>query len=76
MTARKIKHARALEKREKFMLTVKEGNLKILDKVRDLRAEEEKRKAEELKQQKIEKAKRLAKAHRAKPSVPKNQKSA
>ena len=70
MTARKIKHARALEKREKFMLTVKEGNLKILDKVRDLRAEEEKRKAEELKQQKIEKAKRLAKAHRAKPSVP------
>lgn len=76
MTARKIKHARALEKREKFMTTVKEGNLKILDKVRDLRAEEEKRQAEELKQKKIEKAKRLAKAHRAKPIPPKNQKSA
>jgi len=63
MTARKIKHARALEKREKFMTTVKEGNLAVLNKVRDQRAEEQKRLQEELKQQKIEKSKRLAAAN-------------
>lgn len=61
MTARKIKHQRALEKREKFMTTVKEGNFNVLSKVRDQRAEEEKRAKEALKQKKIEKSKELAK---------------
>lgn len=61
MTARKIKHQRMLEKREKFMTTVKEGNLSILNKVRDQRAEEEKRAQEALKKKKIEKSKELAK---------------
>lgn len=65
MTARKIKHQRALEKREKFMTTVKEGNLTVLDKVRDQRAEEEKRAQEALKQKKIEKSKELARKNGA-----------
>lgn len=60
MTARKIKHARALAKREEFMKTVKEGDLKVLNAVRDQRAEHERKLAAEAKERKIEKSKRLA----------------
>jgi hypothetical protein len=60
MTARKIKHQRALEKREMFMTTVKEGNLDVLNKVRNQREEEAKRAQEELKKKKIVKSKELA----------------
>lgn len=42
------------------MTTVKEGNLAVLNKVRDQRADEEKRAQEELKKKKIERSKDLA----------------
>jgi len=74
MTARKIKHARMLAKREEFFKTVKQGNLEILNKVRDQRAQEAKRQQEELKQKKIDKSKRLAKAHGATPTAPNKKK--
>ena len=67
MTARKIKHARMLKHREDFFRTVKEGNLTVLNKVRDQRAEEEKRAAEALKKKKIEKSKELAAQNGATP---------
>jgi len=60
MTARRIKHQRALEKREKFMTTVKEGNHEVLNKVRDLREEERKRLEKEFKDKKIAKSKELS----------------
>jgi hypothetical protein len=70
MTARKIKHQRALEKREKYMTTVKEGNLTVLNKVRDQRADEEKRAQEALKQKKIQKSKELARQNGVAKKVP------
>lgn len=60
MTARRIKHARALAKREEFMKTVHQGNFNVLRKVRDQREEERKKADEDNKKRKIEKSKRLA----------------
>lgn len=68
MTARRIKHARMLEHRANFFKTVNEGNLEVLNKVRNLRAEEQKVSDKKAKDAKIEKSKRLAKAHQAKPT--------
>lgn len=75
MTARKIKHARMLEKRADFFKTVKEGNLAVLNKVRDQRAEEKKRLEEELKQRKIEKSQKLAAENGATPKPKKAKKA-
>jgi hypothetical protein len=70
MATRKVKHARALAKREEFFKTVHQGNQEHLRKVQMQRDEQAKREAEERKQQKIEKSKRLAKAHSARPQAP------
>ena len=63
MTARKIKHARALERREEFFRTVKEGNYEVLRKVQSQREQEQKKQEKE---RKMEKSKRLAQTHKAK----------
>lgn len=67
MTARRIKHARALARREEFFQNVKEGNLKVLNKVRDQRAEEERENAKKRKDAAVEKSERLAAANGATP---------
>lgn len=70
MTARKIKHARALEKREKFMTTVHQGNQDVLKKAQTMRIAEQKAAADAAKQRKINTSKRLAKAHNSRPTPP------
>lgn len=67
MTARRVKHAKALEKREAFMKTVHEGNYDVLSKVRSQRENEEKKAQEELKAKKMEKSRQLARKNNATP---------
>ena len=67
MTAKRIKRERMRQKHEQFMLTVKEGNLSVLNKVRDQREEERKRAEKELKDKKIAKSKQLAAQNGATP---------
>lgn len=64
MTPRKVKHERMLKKRQEFFRTVKEGNLDVLTKVHDHRAEERKKTDKDTKDKKIEKSKKLAKQHK------------
>ena len=73
MTARKIKHARALAKREEYMRTVKEGNLDVLRKAHSQREQEQKRAEQQAKDRKMDKSKRLANANKAKPATPKKE---
>lgn len=73
MTSRKIKHARALAKREEFLKTVKEGNQDWLKKAQQERIEQRKKAEEQRKERAIAKSKRLAKAHKAKPKPPQTQ---
>lgn len=70
MATRKVKHARALAKREEFFSTLKQGNQEVLRKVQMQRDEQARREAEERKENKIKKSKRLAKAHNARPQAP------
>ena len=70
MATRKVKHERAMQKREEFFKTVHQGNQEHLRKVIAQRQEEQRREEEKRKEQKIEKSKRLAKAHQARPQAP------
>lgn len=68
MASRKVKHARALAKREEWFKTVHEGNFNVLSKVRSQREQEAAEAKKKEKDQKIEKSKRLAQQNGVKPS--------
>lgn len=61
MATRKVKHARALEKRRLFFLTVSEGNQDWLKKAQNDRVEEHKKAERTAHERKVAKSKRLAK---------------
>jgi hypothetical protein len=71
MATRKVKHAEALARRELFFQTVHQGNQDWLKTAQTQRLEEQKKAEEQRKERAIAKSKRLAAAHKAKPSSPK-----
>lgn len=64
MATRKVKHQRALEKRERWLTTIHQGNQDFLKKEQTRRNEEKAQREKEARDRKIAKSKKLAERHR------------
>lgn len=70
MATRKVKHQRALEKREAFLKTVHQGNQDWLKSAQTDRIEKQKEAEKAAMERKKAKSKRLAEAHKSRPQAP------
>lgn len=71
MATRKVKHARAMEKRELFFKTIHQGNQNWLKSAQTQRNEERQKSEALAKEKKAQKSRQLAKANKARPQAPK-----